>query len=590
MIDNWAHDAAATALVRFHPPATGLWRGANAYSPTDPGSLTCPDGAVVSHPTPNGAWGGVSGDVTGNCRLLQVPSPPGDQRTAGQVAIDNSAHRQVRLYGLVAGAAHTLYGKSIYNIDGSGGIGFIYVDPVRVRWHIQVTTVHAASECTATIKVRRFGHFDPGRTFAVLTKVLSAPAGTLANNSGVALLAYRPDGGEAWFGAMRTPPAGGSNNPWGGGSAQQDWPTCFWRLGVTGTGDETAVDHGLAFSWERDVPERVHEREVNQIVFGAAHVPGPAEWTGDAPQQNGTWRYPYNKVNVGPQDGSGGIAPVPNCLFGWRDENYLTQERNVYTYRLWPAYTAAGDLVWLTVRHEVYTSLHYVQTVSYAAYHVDVVNNVFQSPVVEGTDSYSWTLDNDEWQRWTLSLGGMDILDETHTTVDVHTSGSGAETDRNTNRWSASYSQDYIGAVAVAYYVVPFGVFDTPDYNTMDFRWDLPAGPIVLPGDGSRYDPMVALSVVRYSASLFGGFRRTSVMHYPGGSALPYEDGVVCELVNAAGPEGAISSFTEACINTGPAPTQYLFIAGQPNTIGKFGSYHPVTQSIAWDTVPICWL
>jgi hypothetical protein len=145
---------------------------------------------------------------------------------------------------------------------------------------------------------------------------------------------------------------------------------------------------------------------VNQIVFGAAHVPGPAEWTGDAPQQNGTWRYPYNKVNVGPQDGSGGIAPVPNCLFGWRDENYLTQERNVYTYRLWPAYTAAGDLVWLTVRHEVYTSLHYVQTVSYAAYHVDVVNNVFQSPVVEGTDSYSWTLDNDEWQRWTLSLGG----------------------------------------------------------------------------------------------------------------------------------------------------------------------------------------
>jgi len=584
MIDSWAHDAAATALVRFHPPATGLWRGANAYSPTDPGSLTCPDAAVVAHPTPNGAWGGLSSDLTGRCDLVQVPSPPGDQRTAPQIAADNAAHLSVRLYGLVAGAARTLYKKSIDNIDGSGGVGILYIDPAQVRWHIQVATVQATGGCSATIKVRRWGHFEPGRSFGVLTKTLSAAAGYLPNNGPLTLLAHKPDGSEIYFGSMRYPTVGNAN-PWGLTTLeQQSWPTCFWRLAISGTGNEGAADFGLAFIWEIDIPQQEHSTGHVYRRSGGAYVPGTPYWTGDAPQNNGFWTYPYSKTTVPPQNNVNGYVPIPNCIFGWRDDDELTESQDVYTYRLWPTYTDAGALVWLTLRHEVYSLDHRTQTCTVSGGTSAVVAGSPQPYVLDGPHSLSGTLDQEQWQRWTLSIGSQTLLDETAVALDVHTTSSDSQSDYTYNLHNlgaGSTSKTY-----VADENTPLHTASPSNYNTMSYRWDMQSGASQYPGGGARIDPMQALSVVRYSPALFGAFRRAYSLNFPGGT----ESGVACSLVNAGACQGAVASFSEACVNGGPNPTYFSYVLGVPTTVGKFGTYHPVTHALAWDTVPICWV
>jgi hypothetical protein len=97
---------------------------------------------------------------------------------------------------------------------------------------------------------------------------------------------------------------------------------------------------------------------------------------------------------------------------------------------------------------------------------------------------------------------------------------------------------------------------------------------------------MEALSIVRYSPSLFGAFRRSYSINYPGGT----ESGVSCSLVNAGACQGAPASFTEACVNGGPNPTYFSYVLGVPTTVGRFGTFHPVTHAIAWDTVPTCWV
>lgn len=584
MIDNWAHDAAATALIRFHPPATGLWRGANAYSPTDPGSLTCPDGAVVSHPTPNGAWGGLSSDLTGRCDLVKMPSPSGDQRTAPQVAEDNAIHRQARLYGLIAGTLRTLYGKSINSIGGSVGVGVIYIDPAQVRWHVQVVTVQASGGCTATIKVRRWGHFEPGRTFGVLTKSLSAAAGLAPNNGALNLLAHKPDGSEIYFGSMRYPTSGGAN-PWGLTTfEQQSWPTCFWRLAISGAGNEAAADFGLAFSWEIDIPQQLHDTAHVSRRSGGAYVPETPYWTGDALQNNGYWTYSFSKTSVPPQANINGFVVIPGCIYGWRDDDELSESREVYTYRIWPTYTDAGALAWLTLRHEIYSRDHRTQTCTVSGGTAAVTAGISQPYVLDGPHTIASTLDQDAWQRWTLSIGAQIILDETATAVSVHTTGSASQLDYTYNHYNLGAGSD--GKTWVADLNDPLHAVAPVNYNALAYRWNMQSGASQFPGGSARIDPMEALSIVRYSPSLFGAFRRSYSINYPGGT----ESGVSCSLVNAGACQGAPASFTEACVNGGPNPTYFSYVLGVPTTVGRFGTFHPVTHAIAWDTVPTCWV
>lgn len=133
-------------VVKFGDTCHGLWDSTT-------GKVTTATSVVIdlTGDTPNSGQGGLStgtGRLSeyGNCRLLQVPG----MSAASNTTADTTAGRTWLNYGLIAGGAQRLYGKST-------GLSCIYVAPDKSRWSVTINGTGGWNARVLSLVLRRFG-------------------------------------------------------------------------------------------------------------------------------------------------------------------------------------------------------------------------------------------------------------------------------------------------------------------------------------------------------------------------------------------------------------------------------------------------
>ncbi len=133
-------------VVKFGDTCHGLWDSTT-------GKVTTATSVVIdlTGDTPNSGQGGLStgtGRLSeyGNCRLLQVPG----MAAASNTTADTTAGRTWLNYGLIAGGAQRLYGKST-------GLSCIYVAPDKSRWSVTINGTGGWNARVLSLVLRRFG-------------------------------------------------------------------------------------------------------------------------------------------------------------------------------------------------------------------------------------------------------------------------------------------------------------------------------------------------------------------------------------------------------------------------------------------------
>lgn len=531
-------------------PYHGLWKA---------GAVALPNGTTRPFPSPH------SGDTVpsdfGSAQVLRRPGWSAPARSTAEAAADAVAGRQWLDHALLSGSYRSIGGQRLR--------GYVYVDPAGKRWRVQTVSTHQPrapgnlqpDTCSIAVTLTRFGHFD-GKNHSSVVLSAQAPSGVAlppttvwGPGDGTAdLICAKSDGSEAIFGRFVTP-----SFWWGAG---QLWPLLFWRLSISGTGDEALPNFGLAIAWSVIVDE--------------------SNWkfTNTTAEDN---LYPQYTTVTSVKTDVGGLKRVDATLSGGTMADKTTVRTSRQHVKLWPAYTAADGLMWLESDYTWAETVRAIKTYNVTdgtAHLYDLgAGNYDQDPFVHQeitttTITASATM--------TLSYGG--------TTIYSHT--------RND---------------APAPVVIDTGPI--VGYMSLTILGDpptgLPMGTTTTHGDLGD-DEHTSTSVVSpfgqatagwgigypwaFGEPVSGAYRTTVAVRYSNQVVGLIELDVPAanatgpvsrqQLVDAWAPGGAHAAFSTTAPLAYPA-TAHAVGAGWA---GRFASWHPVTDVLAVDTVPICWV
>lgn len=498
----------------------------------------------------------------GSVSLIRRPGWTAPERTPAEAAADAAAGKGWRGYGLISGTWRNLGGKRLQN-------GFVYFDPAGKAWWIQTAGVHQPRPpghaqpdlCSISVTVRRFGLFD-GKSHGSAT--LSAQTGsgvalpvatTWAPGDGTAdLICHKSDGSEAIFGRTIFP-----SFWWGGG---QLWPILFWRLTISGTGNEALPGFGLSIGWSIEYDEANYKfsnrTQVDELYPVYANLSG-------------------TKTDVG-----GNLKHIDSTRSGGTMYDKTTVRTSRQQTKLWPAYTAADALVWLEseyVWQETISEVKEYQVLDGVAHLYDLGGgNYDQDPfsiqeVTTTTTTPSATM--------TLRYGG----------VTIHSVSKSSAPVVNVNTFGPYNVFISLASLGDPPGGLPMGTFSgtldlgddvhtdntvTSSFGQGTSGWGI-GYPFALGSPaGSNYRNVVA---VRYSNQVIGLIE----LDVPtAGATSPVTRQ---QLVDAWAPSGAHAAFSV------PAPRNVPQTARKTGSVwdGRFASWHPVTDALAIDTAPICW-
>lgn len=532
-------------------PYHGLWKA---------GKITLPNGSQLAHPDPH-TFTTEPSDF-GSAALVKRPGWSAPARTPAEIAADVSAGRQWLGHALLAGSDQMLGGKKLF--------GFIYIDPAGKRWRVQTTSVHRprppghaeSDTCSIAVTFRRFGHFDRRTHGSVLLNAAAGsgvvlPVSTVwGPGDGTAdLICAKSDGSEAIFGRTIFP-----SFWWGDG---QLWPILFWRLTISGNGDETLPNFGLSIGWS--------------IEFGEANY----KFTNRTQDQttNGIYRVEaWTKVDTG-----GGLMRVDVSNSGGHYYDRLTTRHSTQIVRLYPAYTAGDSLVWLQASYvwqETVSEVKVLEVIDGAAYAFQNGTGITQK---DGAHRDVTTTTRDASYTATLTFGPATLYSVTRSAAQVVTVSNGA-------------------TVADA---VPLTYLSPPPtglaVGSGSFNWTLGADPAptdttVISSFGQGTSPWGVGYPSAFGDDMAGKYRQRVAVRYSdqviglieldvpaAGATFPVTRQ---QLVDAWAPSGAHVGFSATAPRAYPVGARWLGSSWD----GRFCSWNPATDAIAVDTVPICWV
>lgn len=534
-------------------PWHGLWKA---------GQMALPNATNKAMPDPHV----FSFDAVGygNVSVIRRPGWTAPARTPAEAAADAAAGKGWRGYALISGTWRNVGSERLNN-------GFVYFDPAGKAWWIQWTSVHQPRPvghaepdlCSITVTIRRFGLFD-GEAHASAT--LSAQTGSgvtipvstvwAPGDGAAALICHKSDGSEAIFGRYTSP-----SFHWGTG---QIWPILFWRLRISGTGNEALPGHGLSIEWDLVADE--------------------ANWKFTNTTQIDTLRptyktRTYTKVEVSP-----GICNIDGGISGGTMFDRTTVRTSRQTMRLYCAYDQNDVLRWVE-------------------------------------SDYQWTESIREWKQYVVMSGTMHLYELPGGGLDV---GNASVRQDLTTTTSASGSATLSWGGAVLLTVsksIPESsntVTTATGEDSLPTSWitEDPPGGIPYGSGSTSYDlgddEHTSSSTVSsfgqgstnwgigyptfYSADQGGGIYRISQL-------VRYSDQVLGlieldvpgvfstspvtrqQLVDAWAPSGAHAGFGVA------APRPYPQTAYWTGALwnGRFATWQPVTDQLVVDTAPVVW-
>lgn len=245
--------------LKIGSPFHGLWKSPGLI--LQPGTLTTATGDIPykdiwQYPNPKRA------DLGCTAFLTRVPGmDPVDPPTNGEAKL----RMEWRNYALSCGAASYTDGVPLttitsYNPQFPGS--FLYIDGNKNIWQINASI--AWTPATNTFYVTRFGYLDETtHSYTSVTATYSGDKGTTPYGAGhLGLVAKDSTGSETIWGRSNADFLGDFAtiyDPAADGSGSTDpvmyqytqaWPLAFFKVTITGNGDETLPDYGLSIHIE----------------------------------------------------------------------------------------------------------------------------------------------------------------------------------------------------------------------------------------------------------------------------------------------------------------------------------------------------
>lgn len=534
-------------------PWHGLWKA---------GQVALPNATNKAMPDPHVPSAEAVG--YGNVSVIRRPGWSAPPRSPAEAAADAAAGKGWRGYALISGSWRHVGAGRLNN-------GWVYIDPAGRAWWIQHTTWHQVrpvgnpqpDKCDITVTIRRFGRFDRAphvdKTLSASTASgVTIPVSTVwaPGDSQLGLITHKSDGSEAIFGRYTSP-----SFHWGSG---QVWPILFWRLRISGTGNEALAGHGLTIAWDLIVDE--------------------ANWKFTNRTTDDHLRPTYKTMTWDKVEVSPGICQIDGGVSGGTMYDRTVVRTSRQTMKLWCAYDQADVLRWVESDYQWQETFHEVK--QYVA--VSGSMHLYELPgggIDQGNASVRQdvTTSTSATGTATLSWGGTVLLTvsktipESSNTVTVETGE-----DSFPLSWISEEPPSGLpyGAGSATYDLGSDTHSDTTTVSSFgqgSVNWGVGYPTFYSSDQGGGVYRISQL--VRYSDQVLG-LIELDVPGVFGTSPVTRQ-----MLVDAWAPSGAHAGFSTPAPLPLPQSGRHV---GSTFT-GRFASWQPVTDQLVVDTVPVVW-